>query len=74
VDYLKKEIENHTNSTQAVLKKWNSFKANLLSGIDYYDQLLSQKNSFDKSKTTRDQLNFWRKNTAGIEIPILKIV
>lgn len=72
-DYLKKEIENHIEITTAVLKKWNSFKANLLSGIDYYENLLVQENSFDKSETTRKKLIFWKTNIAEIEVPILEI-
>ena len=73
VDYLKKEIEDHTNITNAVLKKWNSFKANLISGIEYYEGLLSQQNSFDKSETTRDKLQFWKKSISLIEVPVLEM-
>ena len=72
-DYLKKEIEDHTDISNAVLKKWNNFKANLLSGIDYYETLLLQNNSFDKSETTREKLSFWKKNTIEIEVPILEM-
>lgn len=72
-DYLKKEIENHTEITTAILKKWNSFKANLLSGIDYYQNLLVQENSFDNSETTLEKLNFWKTNIAEFEVPILEI-
>lgn len=72
-DYLKKEIESHTAITNAILKKWNTFKANLISGIEYYEQLLAQKNSFDKSETTREKLNFWKKKITLIEVPVLKI-
>ena len=72
-DYLKKEIEDHTDITNAVLKKWNSFKANMVIGIEYYENLLSQKNSFDKSETTREKLVFWKKNFHEIEIPVLEM-
>ena len=72
-DYLKKEIEDHTDISNAVLKKWNNFKANLLSGIDYYETLLLQNNSFDKSETTREKLSFWKKNTIEIKVPILEM-
>ena len=73
-DYLKKEIEDHTDITNAVLKKWNNFKANLILGIDYYENLLSQKNSFDKSETTREKLSFWKKNIGKIEVPVLEMI
>ena len=73
VDYLKKEIEDHTNITNAVLKKWNSFKANLISGIEYYEDLFSQQNSFDKSETTREKLQFWKKSISLIEVPVLEM-
>jgi hypothetical protein len=73
-DYLKQDIENQTAITNAVLKKWISFKANLLVGIDYYENLLSQKNSFDKSESTRETLNLWKKKTTEIEIPAVNIV
>lgn len=73
-DYLKQDIENQTAITNAVLKKWISFKANLLVGIDYYENLLSQKNSFDKSESTRETLNLWKKKTTDIEIPAVNIV
>ena len=72
-DYLKKEIEDHTDITNAVLKKWNNFKANLILGIEYYQNLLLQKNSFDKSETTREKLSFWKKNIAEIEVPVLEM-
>lgn len=40
IDYLKKEIsENLETATAAQLKKWNLFKSNLISGIDYYENL-----------------------------------
>jgi len=72
-DYLKKEIENHIDITNAVLKKWNSFKGNLLLGIDYYKQLFSQQNSFDKTESTREKLDYWKNKIIEIEIPVLEI-
>lgn len=36
VDYLK---ENNSSSTDAAIKKWNIFRQNLLSGIEYYENL-----------------------------------
>ena len=72
-DYLTKEMYDHTEITNAVLKKWNNFKANLILGIEYYENLLSQKNSFDKSETTREKLSFWKKNIAKIEVPVLEM-
>lgn len=73
VAYLKNEIENCTSVTPAILKKWNSFKANLLSGINYYEHLFLQKNSFDTTKTTREKLHFWKYTIPLIEIPTLEM-
>lgn len=53
LDYFRNEIENRRGEiTTPQLKKWNTFKTNLFSGIDYYQTLLSStfyfKNEFDK--------------------------
>jgi hypothetical protein len=73
VDYLKKEIENHTTITNVILKKWNSFKTNLISGIDYYQHLFRQENSFDKSESTQEKLMYWKEKIQNIEIPVLEM-
>lgn len=40
IDYLKKEIAiNHSTATSAQFKKWMAFQKNLLSGINYYEDL-----------------------------------
>lgn len=49
-DYLKKEIQNTMEATSAQLKKWNAFKTNLLSGIEYYEELFLDSMYFKKEK------------------------
>ena len=72
-DYLKNEIENHSEITNAVLKKWNSFKCNLSSGIEYYQSLFRQENSFDKSELNQEKLLYWKEKIENIAIPVLEI-
>lgn len=74
VDYFKKELEAQTEITKAVLKKWSTFKENMLAGIAYYEDLFAHKDSFDKSETTRASLNFWKKSIEQIEIPEMELV
>ena len=50
VDYLKKEIQNTIEATVAQLKKWNTFKTNLLNGIEYYEELFLNSVHFKKEK------------------------
>lgn len=42
VEYMKKETENYI-STPNNIKKWNTFKNNLIEGINYYKELSSKK-------------------------------
>src|SRR5690606_11503390 len=50
-------------------KKWTTFKSNLLSGIDYYQDLFQQSTFFiDEKKQLQQQLNDYRLQVAGIEI------
>ena len=74
IDYLKKEIENHTEITPAVLKKWIKFKTNLIAGIAYYENLFFHKNSFDTTQSTSDKLDFWKKEIELIKLPVLELV
>ncbi len=74
VDYLKKEIENLTEINNAVLKKWNAFKTNLILGIDYYENLSNLNNWFDKRENYLGKLKFWKKTISEIKIPELETV
>lgn len=76
VDYLKNEIETvsaEINATQ--IKKWNSFKANLLEGIDYYQNLLDTKAIFESTNTTiQSLLSFYKAELSSVGIPKLELV
>ncbi|KUJ52868.1 hypothetical protein [Chryseobacterium sp. JAH] len=69
IEYLKKEIADFSgNISTAQIKKWLTFKANLLDGVQYYYELFGQTTYFKKdSKKLKMQLN-------ESEIVISKIV
>jgi hypothetical protein len=47
VDYLKKEItDSAAQITHSQTKKWNSFRKNVLEGIDYYHNLFTTSSFF----------------------------
>lgn len=71
VDYLKKEIlEFSEDITKSQIKKWNSFKNNLLEGISYYENLLKSTPFFKtNSDEITSQLNDYRTNINSIKIP-----
>lgn len=50
VDYLQKELRNTVEATAAQLKKWQSFKSNLLNGIAYYEELFMDSVHFKSQK------------------------
>jgi hypothetical protein len=75
VDYFRNEIENILGEiTNAQLKKWNTFKANILDGIEYYNNLLSPalyfKNDLNKIKT---DFEFYKSELCKIKIPMLEL-
>ncbi|RKR10728.1 hypothetical protein C8C83_2407 [Flavobacterium sp. 90] len=75
IDYFKNEIDSISGEiTNAQLKKWNTFKANILDGIEYYQTLLSPAIYFkeDLNKIKRD-FEFYKSELAQINIPILKV-
>lgn len=76
VDYFRNEIENTSGEiTNAQLKKWNTFKANIYEGIEYYQNLLSPalyfKNDLNKIKKDFD---FYKLQLSEIKIPTLELV
>ncbi|SFE20791.1 hypothetical protein [Flavobacterium xueshanense] len=75
LDYLKNEITAVTEEiTLGQIKKWNSFKNNLLQGIDYYEDLFSTTPFFESSKTEIfSQFNSYKIELNEIEIPELKL-
>jgi len=75
VDYFRNEIENITGEiTNAQLKKWNTFKANILAGIEYYNTLLSSGLHFkqDLSKIRKD-FDFYKSELSKIKVPTLEL-
>ncbi|SDH41368.1 hypothetical protein SAMN04488062_10768 [Flavobacterium omnivorum] len=75
LDYLKNEISVVTEEiTLGQIKKWNSFKNNLLSGIGYYEDLFSTTPFFENTKNEIfSQFYCYKLELLGIEIPELKL-
>ena len=75
LDYLKNEISAVTEEiTLGQIKKWNSFKNNLLSGIEYYEDLFSATPFFESTKKEiLSQFNSYKLELFEIEIPELKL-
>ena len=76
VDYLKNEIEAISMEvTSAQIKKLQSFKNNLLEGINYYENLFATTTFFkDCYETIKSQLQSYKNVILEIEIPQLEIV
>jgi subtilase family serine protease len=71
VDYFRNEIENISGEVASnQLKKWNTFKANLFEGIEYYQNLLESTFYFktDLNKI-KEQFNFYKSELTEIKIP-----
>ncbi|MDW8851538.1 hypothetical protein SD960_15640 [Flavobacterium sp. MMLR14_040] len=76
IDYFRSEIETISGEVTAnQLKKWNSFKANLLEGIDYYQNLF-ESGLYFKSDTEKIkyQFDFYKLELAAIKIPTPQLV
>jgi len=75
VDYFRNEIETISGELTAnQLKKWNSFKTNILEGIEYYQNLLSSTLYFKKEEEKiRNQFNFYKSELNAIQIPTLEL-
>ncbi|TPG38882.1 hypothetical protein [Flavobacterium pectinovorum] len=76
VDYFRNEIDTISGDiTNSQLKKWNTFKANILEGIEYYQTLLSPSSYFaaDIYKIKND-FDFYKLELAAIKIPTLALV
>lgn len=73
VDHLKNEIADFSEEiTKSQVKKWESFKANLLKGIAYYEDIFAHTNYF-RSKVDRifSELKSYRSKIDQIQIPQL---
>jgi hypothetical protein len=75
VDYLDKEISEAVQDvTKAQLKKWNTFKSNLLEGIVYYSDLFTSTNYFeDVKEDSVEKLQLYKSKLEQISIPDLII-
>ncbi len=73
VDYLKNEISDFSSEiSTGQIKKWNSFKNNLLEGISYYQELFSNTKFFQKESTKiQKQIENYKLELNQIEIPTL---
>jgi hypothetical protein len=70
VDYLKEEIEKTIEVTKKYIKKWQTFKANLLEGIVYYNSTFEQTTFFESDKSVlQDELCYYSQQVTNIEIP-----
>jgi len=68
IDYFRNEIQSVSGEfTAAQLKKWNSFKSNLLDGIEYYKNLFESTAVF---KGDIHQLDSCKLELVGIKIPV----
>ena len=75
LDYPKNEITAVTEEiTLGQIKKWNSFKNNLLVGIGYYEDLFAKTPFFESTKNEIfSQFNSYKLELFEIEIPELKL-
>jgi hypothetical protein len=75
LDYLKNEITAVTEEiTLGQIKKWTSFKKNLLQGIGYYEDLFAKTPFFESTKNEIfSQFNSYKLELFEIEIPELKL-
>ena len=73
LDYLKNEIATvSAEITVAQIKKWNSFKNNLMQGIAYYEDLFSETSFFESTKNEiLSQFDTYKIELIAIEIPEL---
>jgi hypothetical protein len=61
--------------TAAQIKKWHSFKKNLMEGIAYYEDLFSTTPFFESTKKEiLNQFNSYKTELIEIEIPELVLV
>ncbi|MHC0446892.1 hypothetical protein ACWA1F_15885 [Flavobacterium sp. 3-218] len=72
VEYFRNEIQSLSGElTVAQLKKWNTFKSNLLDGIEYYKNLFESTMPF---KGDLNQLDSCKSELVGIKIPVSELV
>ncbi|RXM47004.1 hypothetical protein [Flavobacterium sp. YO12] len=75
VDYFRNEIETISGEVSTnQLKKWNSFKTNILDGIEYYQNLFSSTFYFKaEEEEIKKQFDFYKSELNAISIPTLQL-
>ncbi|MDQ6531978.1 hypothetical protein [Flavobacterium sp. LHD-85] len=72
ITYFRNEIQSISGElTTAQLKKWTTFKSNLLDGIEYYKNLFESTIAF---KGDLNQLDSCKSELVGIKIPVSELV
>ena len=73
VAYLRNEISDFSTEISAgQIKKWNSFKNNLIEGINYYQDLFSNTEFFKEERAKiQNQIEQYQLELNEIEIPTL---
>ncbi|HMR81515.1 MAG TPA: hypothetical protein PKE30_00175 [Niabella sp.] len=76
INYFKKQIAAlHEDATAAQIKKWYTFKNNLLDGIAYYKDLFRQLHYFSSdNRNLQEQLEKYRNELEQIEVTPLQTV
>lgn len=75
VSYLKNEIQETYDYTAGQIKKWHSFKNNLLEGITYYQTIFQNTHYFENAVFQfESELLDYKKALTLIEIPSLELV
>ncbi|WP_202702559.1 hypothetical protein [Flavobacterium sp. UGB4466] len=76
IDYFRNEINNISGEiTNAQLKKWTVFKANLLEGIAYYENLFASSFYFQEDpEKIKYQFDFYKLELATIQVPTCELV
>jgi len=70
VDYLKEEIEKTIEVTKKNIKKWETFKTNLLEGIAYYNSTFNHITFFKSEKNIlKKELFYYQEQINAIKIP-----
>ncbi len=73
-DFLVDDIRNNlVGLNRAKVKRWNSFKSNLLEGISYYENLFCNETTFfsDQKETILEVLKAYKSNVSDIIVPEL---
>jgi hypothetical protein len=74
VDYLRNEINTISEDLSAKqVKKWNTFKSNLFTGIAYYQELFVTVTS-SEYEMIQKQLQHYKEELVAVSIPELKLV